>query len=491
MRSLRAFFAALVLLLPLVSFAQSSSCVIFDHDLTLGDTGSDVTTLQTFLQAHGYFTATPVPNFGNATLAAVRAFQADNGISSTGTVGPLTRAAIQAKSCGTSSTTPASPPVPTTNTSGSFEISGWIPYWRTATGTADVLPHLNEITEVNPFVYTIRSDGTFLDNGDLADNPWSSFIASARAQKVRVIPTIMTSNSDLVHTLLSNTTKRVTLEDRIKALVYNNNFDGIDIDFEGKYAKDKDYFSTFLKGLAMRFPDKWVMCTVEARTPPQDAYKTVPATLKYSNDFVALNSYCDRVRFMTYDQQDAVYSLGQTNKFQLYAPLADPVWVQKVIDLASQTIKKSKIMIGIPTYGYENRVGGAVGDYTYDILWSFNPRYADQIASGYGVVTSRTSTGEMGLSYVPTTTQSLIGSDVMAATPVEQDTGEGITDGLNATSSVNQLQTAFRYLVWKDAKAISDIIALAKKNGVRGVSIFKMDGGEDQNMWTVLQGVKK
>ena len=32
-----------------------------------------------------------------------------------------------------------------------FEISGWIPYWRAATGTADIMPYLDRFTEVNPF----------------------------------------------------------------------------------------------------------------------------------------------------------------------------------------------------------------------------------------------------------------------------------------------------------------------------------------------------
>ena len=46
----------------------------------------------------------------------------------------------------------ALPSLASAATSSSFEISGWIPYWRSATGTADVLPHLDLITEVNPFV---------------------------------------------------------------------------------------------------------------------------------------------------------------------------------------------------------------------------------------------------------------------------------------------------------------------------------------------------
>jgi hypothetical protein len=52
------------------------------------------------------------------------------------------------------------------------------------------------------------------------------------------------------------------------------------------------------------------------------------------------------------------------------------------------------------------------------------------------------------------------------------------------------LQTAFRYLVWSDAQAIKDKVDLAKRLGVRGVAIFKIDGGEDPGLWNVLPKVR-
>ena len=367
-----------------------------------------------------------------------------------------------------------------------FEVSGWIPYWRVATGTADAITHLDELTEINPFVYTLKSAGTLLDNGKIGDEPWTSFFAAARQKNVRIVPTIMTSNGDIVHKLLSSSKSRQALEDRIAALVKENNFDGIDIDFEGKYAKTKDYFSLFLKGLYIRLGNKYLSCTVEARTPPVDAYKTLPKKLQYANDFVALNSYCDRVKFMTYDQRTVDLTLNKKNSAVMYAPVADTRWVEKAIKLAAKTISKKKIVVGIATYGYEYRIGGSVGDYTYSILWSFNPRYADQIASLYGVTTARNSAGEMGLAYVPTSTQALIGADTMPAVPVPGEIGlNSVAEGYSTSST--RLQSAFRYLVWSDAQAIADKVVLAKRLGVRGVAIFKIDGGEDPGMWNALK----
>src|SRR3990167_10565343 len=73
-----------------------------------------------------------------------------------------------------------------------LEVTGWIPYWRVATGTTDTLPHLDKLTEVNPFVFSLRGDGTLFDNSAPTDEAlWLAFNAEAKAKGVRVIPTLM------------------------------------------------------------------------------------------------------------------------------------------------------------------------------------------------------------------------------------------------------------------------------------------------------------
>lgn len=374
-----------------------------------------------------------------------------------------------------------------------FEVSGWLPYWRAATSTADVLPHLNELTEVNPFVYALKSDGTILDQGPMSTSTWQTFVAAAKTQKVRVIPTIMTGNGDLLHTLLSSSKKRQALEKAIVALVKDNKYDGIDIDFEGKHAAEKAYFATFLKGLYQRIGKKFLMCDIEARTPTDARYygtSVPPDAEMYANDFVAINKYCDRVRLMTYDQQgvDLQLAAAAASSSQLYAPVADPAWVEKVVALAVKTIKKSKLEIGIPTYGYEYAVTAYAGDqYVYDVLWTFNPLYATQMAQQYGVTPQRAPWGEMTLSHIKDAGLASTTPPISADAYVADAAAVAASQYASSTNS----HIDFRYLVWPDAQAIAGKIALAQSLGVRGVAIFKLDGGEDQGVWNVLQGVKQ
>jgi len=394
-------------------------------------------------------------------------------------------------------------PIPAHAQSKPFEVSGWIPYWRVATGTADTLQHLDTFTEINPFGYTVKNDGTLFDAAKLAPtlvststasgtttisvpSDWAPLIAAAHAKKIRVIPTVMWSNGETMHRILSDGEKRRALEDEIAAVVKENNFDGIDIDFEGKKYETRDYFSTFLKGLDQRLGNKWLVCTIESRTPIGDRYygTTVsPDAGLYANDFVAINKYCDRVRIMAYDQQSIDLKLNDQHRGVLYAPVADVAWVGKTMKLISKSINKNKLVLGVPTYGYEYDVTAYADGYQYDLLWSFNPGYAIPIAAQYGIAPNRNAAGEISFSYFPTTLQPVASAEATSA-PMISHTQVAEAALLFASSTNSNLK--FRMMWWSDAQAIASKVALAKELGLRGVAIFKIDGGEDPNMWNVL-----
>ena len=98
---------------PLFSFAQveypdpgpsTTNCVYINNNLRYRDMdiykSNEVSELQDFLQTKGYLNNEPTGYFGLLTLSAVRSFQMANNISATGYVGPVTRAKIQALTCG-------------------------------------------------------------------------------------------------------------------------------------------------------------------------------------------------------------------------------------------------------------------------------------------------------------------------------------------------------------------------------------------------------
>jgi len=367
-----------------------------------------------------------------------------------------------------------------------FEVSGWIPYWRAATGTKETIANISTFTEVNPFGYTVQEDGRLWDAAALSVEPWTTLQAEAKKKGVRYIPTVMWSNSDAIHSVLKDPKKRAAHIRMIVDEVEANDFDGIDIDYENKRAETKPYFSLFLKELYKAMGKKWVQCTIEARTPLDSRYESpedIPKDLAYANDFDAINKYCDRVRFMTYDQQTIDVKLGKEADLakQVYAPVSDVRWVEKAIKEALKTIPKRKVVIGVATYGYEWDVRAYADGYTYDLLWTYNPQWAWDIAKKHNITPTRNAGGELGFTYFPDQ------SDLKLPRPEAAIDGHMVAAAAASLAQSQNTNVGFRMLTWSDAEAIRQKVALAKKLGVRGVAVFKIDGGYDPLLWSVLK----
>ncbi len=381
----------------------------------------------------------------------------------------------------------ASKPVP-------LEIAGWVPYWRTATGTVDAIAHIDVFKEISPFGYAVKNDGSLVDQMHVDNDAWQALVASAREKKVKIIPTVMWGNTNAIHNVLKSAKLRKAHIAGIVKEVKDRGWDGIDIDYEAKKADTKQYFSIFLRDLYKAIGKKFVSCTIEARTPLQDRFTKIPKDVRFANDFVAINRYCDRVRIMAYDQGTIDLKLNKAAE-GWYMPVADPAWVEKAVRLAMKTIAKKKIFIGVATYGYESEVSPYGKGFAYDILWSFNPRYATELAARLGITPVRNSAGELSFAYAPAAAAAAAASapgsgEVASSSTVipEAVDGAATTTAQMATTSVAAAAaTTTRLVWWSDAQAIKDKIMLAKKLGVRGIAIFKIDGGEDPAIWDAIK----
>ena len=91
-----------------VAYGQTSSCLDLKSTVSPGlndaRTKGEVTKVQNFLYTQKYLAVSPTGYFGALSQSALRKFQSSNNISTTGTVGPLTRAKIKEISCASTDT---------------------------------------------------------------------------------------------------------------------------------------------------------------------------------------------------------------------------------------------------------------------------------------------------------------------------------------------------------------------------------------------------
>lgn len=334
-----------------------------------------------------------------------------------------------------------------------LSVAAWIPYWKKTAGTAETLANLNQLAEISPFSYTVGKNGQLIDTAKLAEAPWPELFRAARVKKVKILPSILWTDSLTIDKVLAATTTRRAQITALLAEVKKYGFDGLDIDYENKLASTSPYFSTFLRelGTDLRGQGKTLSCTVEARTPPASRYLTMPAKLEYANDYKALNKYCDQVRLMTYDQGTVDIKLNLARRRGgFYFPLADPTWVRKVLDLAVKDISPKKIMLGVPTYGYELEITDKIKFFDYEQVRSLSYKDFLTTAKTVGATIRRDNAGEAYLTYTSTTTGKV------------------------------------RFVSFSDAPAIAAKVRIAKQYGLRGVVIFKVDG-ESDNYWPELK----
>lgn len=366
------------------------------------------------------------------------------------------------------------------------QVAGWIPWWTGEESVEAAEKHLDDLDVIYPFSYEVDFYGNLIPKAKLKEGAWDDLIEEAQDKKVTVIPSVMWFDGAAMHYVLADSKRRSAHIKQIVKMVKDGDFDGVNIDYEGKLPQTKDYYSRFLRDLKRALKDDTLTCTIEARTPPEDLYREVPGTLNYANDYKAMNQYCDWVEIMAYDQQRAVLTLNDKRKGLPYAPVADKEWVESVIKLALEDIDKDKIMLGVATYGRAWDVTVAPDWFkSYQSVAALNhPRIRELSRSIYKAPIGRDKGGEGVISYFPNDSV----WRVLNSVPTPTGTPKGYEAAAKALwySNLTGQETVVRFVTWSDAYAVRDKVRLAEKYDLRGVAIFKVDGEEDQRIWTLF-----
>lgn len=335
-----------------------------------------------------------------------------------------------------------------------FSYAAWLPYWKESEALQEIKPNLAKFKELSLFSYEVQPDGTIKDKFKIKGELWQNFLPEAKKVKIKTIPTIAWFNGDEIHKFLSKKKNREKHIAEIISLARENNFDGIDIDYENKKAETAASFSRFIRMLsaALHKEGKTFSCSVEARTPLHARLIVIPKDFKYANDYYVLEKYCDEVRVLAYDQRHIDLTLNkEKGGDKLYMPVADPAWVEKVINETKRYVAPQKIILGIPTFGYEYKIIKNGERYSYEKWNSVSYKKAMDLANSLNIKPERNSAGELSFTY--------------------------------ATSTADLTATSTRLVWFTDTASITDKIKLAKKHKIRGAIFFKFDGETDPEIW--------
>jgi spore germination protein len=361
-----------------------------------------------------------------------------------------------------------------------FYYGAWVPYWTSTAGEQQIAVNLDSLNEVSPFSYEIVAGGAIVDDLKIGSGVWNGWFSAIESANVKVIPTIAWFDANGIYNLLSVAKTRQAEEDAIAALVKNNNFNGIDIDFESMSPATRPYYSLFIEGLATRLhpAGEKLTCTVVPRDDPSSVYVVVPATLNYAESYPVLNQYCDEVRLMAYDQgtTDLKLDASKGGDGTLYSPTADPDWDTKIIQYALQYISPKKIMLGVPTYGYEYEVSWSNNVTTYQEVRAWDYFGAMDRADSVGVAPVRDNGGELSYTFT---------SSTYIQEPLDLTNYVSSTEPAVLTTHDPNASTTF-FVSFPDATSELQNVALAKKYGLRGVMFFKADGDIDPAIWSSL-----
>ena len=319
--------------------------------------------------------------------------------------------------------TPAPQPA-VTGSKSPLGVSVWAPVagfleQQTLQQNADVLD------EVNFFWYTLGANGA-IEGGVMA----AEAVRVARAAGLRIVPSIVNGGFDAqrVSAVVNDPTRRAQHIADILALVDDNDYDGIDIDYESLNPDDRDAFSLFIEELAaaLHAEGKLLSIAVHAKTDDAGAWSGAAA-----QDWVRLGAAVDEFKIMTYDFHNGASDAG---------PIAPLDWVDAVLSYAATVAPPEKTWMGVPFYGY---------DWTGSTGQSLNWRQALKLAEQNDATPQRDpSSGEAWFTY---------------------------SDG-SRTVYFNDGETMMARL---------DIIMRSHPN-IAGIAIWPL-GGEDPANWTALK----
>ena len=227
-------------------------------------------------------------------------------------------------------------------------VSGWLPYWTTATSTSTVVANADLFNEVSPFWYSAVPSGSGIRIDAKVDASSRAAVGQQlQSHGIKVLPTVTDgTRPGGIAAQLKSAKTRAALVNQLVALAQQPHMDGIDLDWENFAFRDghaswpatRPAWVAFIHSLSAQLHARHKLLAVT--TPPlYDSAQTI-ASGYWVYDWAAIAASIDRLRIMTYDYHTSIPG-----------PIAPYSWVERVAAFAVTQVPAGKVEIGIAAYG--------------------------------------------------------------------------------------------------------------------------------------------
>jgi spore germination protein YaaH len=242
----------------------------------------------------------------------------------------------------------------------SLRLGAWITYWDLERGLARLAtPAGRDVRDVYLFSAALESDGGVIllveeDSTaalvsrleDRGSRVWLTIVndvhpAATEARAVLKDPAV-------VHRVLSDERRSARHRQEILALARKLGVSGVDIDYEGLDAADRDLFTSFIASLSETLKKEGILLSVTAQPKTRESRSAGPGAL----DWRALCAHVDRLQIMLYNLHSARTGPG---------PMADSAFVSSVLRFGLSECPHSRIVPVLKISGMEWSKSGVRG----------------------------------------------------------------------------------------------------------------------------------
>ena len=239
---------------------------------------------------------------------------------------------------------------------GGVDSAGWF----------DMVAHAGSLNGIVPDWFEIWSQG------QITGSPDPGVMAYAERHHLWTFALVQ-QNADpgVFHTLLDNRANAARARANLLRLCEADGFDGINLDFEGVEAADRAALTRFVQRLAtlLHVHGYYLTLSLPAETADEPANAWTGAY-----DYRALGRAADLVLLMAYDDH---YAGGPPGS------VAPAPWVAAVARYAVSVLPPSKIVLGVPGYGYDWGGGGSAEALSYGQAAGLDDTYERGLAGSH------------------------------------------------------------------------------------------------------------